>query len=694
MQTAPYPQAEASLSPAQALIAAGQFGEAETALRRILAAQPGHQGARALLAAMALHAGHIETAIELAGQALAGDAAVPDAARVLGMALLRNGDLLPAAQLLRHAVAAQPDVAGLRMELGHAEVGLGRSRAALAQYTQAFRIDRNDSQAQLHFIQMLEQEFRAGLRLPPRPSAGPRAPSTARVSVIVCSIDSTKFDRVTQCYRRLLAEVPHEIIRIGDARSLCEGYNRGVAQATGSVLVFSHDDIEILTEDFADRLLGHLEQHDLIGVVGSTRMAGTTWIDGGWPHSQGRVVHHDRPQGRYELSVYRVAGAVSAGAQAFDGLFFAARRAALERVKFDQSLFDGFHAYDLDFSFTAYQAGLRLAVVNDILIAHDSRGNFGERYRHYAARFATKHAAALAQQPRGPRWPIATVSFDSAQEVSAFAALHLALVQSDRPDDLLHAMDAARPAALHPNTLWWNHLDSTAGDSSAYHDSGNHDLLGLLTSAPTCGLEIGCGAGGLGARLKTLHPQARYYGVELNRAAAQRASSRIDGVWQGRVEDFDPAQLGLQQGQVDLLVLGDVLEHLYDPWRAMLALRPWLSPSAQVLISIPNVRNLALLAETAEGDWRYQAAGLLDITHIRFFTLREFRRLLAQTGFEVRHVECVIDGRLAPLFEQHKSATGTVRAVLGRLTLDKLRPAEFQELCSIQFRIAAAPHGG
>ena len=87
------------------------------------------------------------------------------------------------------------------------------------------------------------------------------------------------------------------------------------------------------------------------------------------------------------------------GIQALDGLFLAARRSLPRAVGFDQARFDGFHLYDLDFSFSAYLAGYRLAVCNDITIAHHSHGRYDRDWRKYANLFLAKHGARLAKSP-------------------------------------------------------------------------------------------------------------------------------------------------------------------------------------------------------------------------------------------------------------------------------------------------------
>jgi GT2 family glycosyltransferase len=90
------------------------------------------------------------------------------------------------------------------------------------------------------------------------------------------------------------------------------------------------------------------------------------------------------------------------GAQALDGLFFAARRSVFERLEFDAVNFDGFHFYDLDFTYRAFLAGLRVRIQCDILIIHASSGSFDEVYLRYAERFAAKFPDNVRAAPSSP----------------------------------------------------------------------------------------------------------------------------------------------------------------------------------------------------------------------------------------------------------------------------------------------------
>lgn len=215
------------------------------------------------------------------------------------------------------------------------------------------------------------------------------------VSIIICSIKSEQFARVSANYHELMSGVTHEIIGIHDARSLCEGYNRGIRQSKGDILIFSHDDIEIVTPDFAARLLSYLDQYDLIGIAGTTRLMGPAWIYAGWPHVHGQVGFINSLTGQLMVQGYDMRGKCSPNAQAMDGVFLAARREVAERIGFDQSTFDGWHLYDVDFTFSAYLAGYRTAICHDLCVIHDSRGEWGEDWQHYARAFMTKHGDNL-----------------------------------------------------------------------------------------------------------------------------------------------------------------------------------------------------------------------------------------------------------------------------------------------------------
>jgi tetratricopeptide (TPR) repeat protein len=353
---------------------AGQMAQAEAAYRQVLQSDPQHADALHLLGLVAYQRQQYAAAVDLIKQAVASNGLNAVYFFNLAMALNACGHLREAAQAYARAFALHPD-------FPEAHYGIITTLRDL----------------------LARDEPVSGL-LPHVPSSMPAAPVSpleGKISVIICSVTPEKFARVTQNYAELLAGEAYEIIGIHDAKSLCEGYNRGVAQSSGEILIFCHDDIEILTADFKDKLRRQLAAYDVIGVAGTSRLIGQSWAMAGWPHLHGQVLHL-RPgtNGPCELCVY--GPPALAPIQAMDGLFFAARRRVLETVMFDEKIFDGFHLYDLDFTFSAYLAGFKLGVCNDIAIAHHSMGSFDDAaWQRYATAFIRKYSGKLSSVSPG-----------------------------------------------------------------------------------------------------------------------------------------------------------------------------------------------------------------------------------------------------------------------------------------------------
>ena len=153
--------------------------------------------------------------------------------------------------------------------------------------------------------------------------------------------------------------------------------------------------------DFAARLKEHLARFDLIGVAGTNCLTGGEWASAGPPYIFGQIAQI-HPQGGFVVRIFGIPGRSVGQIHAIDGLFFAARRSVVENVRFDGQTFDGFHLYDLDFSYAAHLAGFRLGIVNDIPILHASWGPHDQIWTHYAVRFEAKYANRLQVNKRRP----------------------------------------------------------------------------------------------------------------------------------------------------------------------------------------------------------------------------------------------------------------------------------------------------
>ncbi|TAM76079.1 methyltransferase domain-containing protein [bacterium] len=238
----------------------------------------------------------------------------------------------------------------------------------------------------------------------------------------------------------------------------------------------------------------------------------------------------------------------------------------------------------------------------------------------------------------------------------------------------------------------WQLLSMEQGNDlhEGYIDQPRSELFALFEHQPRCVLDVGCFTGATGQAIKQRYRGAQVLGIELNHAAAQVAAERIDRVFERKIEELDFIAEGIQPGSIDTVILADVLEHIYDPWAMMLQLRPWLTEDAQIVASIPNSRNLLLIMDLVGGRWRYEPAGLLDVTHIRFFTKDEIVRFFYETGFNVAKMASAPDVRLNSVVGPAGAATDID---LGKMVLKGVSPEELVELKTLQFLVLAHPNG-
>lgn len=234
----------------------------------------------------------------------------------------------------------------------------------------------------------------------------------------------------------------------------------------------------------------------------------------------------------------------------------------------------------------------------------------------------------------------------------------------------------------------WSLLSHNSDELPYPPDNAPYPLLELVTGEPRKVLDIGCYCGGSGRWLKQKFPECQVIGIELSAAAAKHAAKDYDEVLVGSVENMDfPAD---KFADFDAIIAADVLEHLYNPWQLLQRLHPLLSASGALYVNLPNVRNLTHLALLAEGEWRYQKAGILDITHIRFFTRRQALEMLENTGWKAEDLQFLPDPSFAEQLES-MNIEDIKNLEIGALRLDNLTPLDVLELLSVQFAIRAVP---
>jgi 2-polyprenyl-3-methyl-5-hydroxy-6-metoxy-1,4-benzoquinol methylase len=162
--------------------------------------------------------------------------------------------------------------------------------------------------------------------------------------------------------------------------------------------------------------------------------------------------------------------------------------------------------------------------------------------------------------------------------------------------------------------------------------SARPELLDFLDSwgvNPRRVLDVGCGSGLIGERLLA-RGAAEVWGIEPSSEAAQTARTRLSHV----LESTFPCAT-VEGETFDLVVMADVLEHLTDPWAALSHVRELLNADGHLFLSMPNVSHLSVVLALLRGTWDYTDEGLLDRTHMRFFTPRTTRTLVEGAGLVV-----------------------------------------------------------
>jgi SAM-dependent methyltransferase len=172
--------------------------------------------------------------------------------------------------------------------------------------------------------------------------------------------------------------------------------------------------------------------------------------------------------------------------------------------------------------------------------------------------------------------------------------------------------------------------------SERYYDRASWGVIGAVTPGKHRILEIGCSAGKTGATLKQAGKAEEVVGVDLSPAAIAVAAERLDRAICCNIEETG---LPYPAEYFDYILCGDVLEHLQDPWTALKKLNRYLKPDHFLIASIPNVRNWRVLRDLVlHGRWDYVQAGILDFTHLRFFTKRTIIELFDSAGFNVEEM--------------------------------------------------------
>jgi 2-polyprenyl-3-methyl-5-hydroxy-6-metoxy-1,4-benzoquinol methylase len=204
-----------------------------------------------------------------------------------------------------------------------------------------------------------------------------------------------------------------------------------------------------------------------------------------------------------------------------------------------------------------------------------------------------------------------------------------------------------------------------------YYSEERREMLEFIPAGIKKLLDVGCGEGKFSGMIKQ-ERGIEAWGIEPDKNAAKKAGRVLDRVINS---GFSGAAGRLPAGYFDCVVFNDILEHLQDPYSAVREIKSRIADNGVVVCSLPNVLHISVLRRLLwNKDWKYEDFGVLDITHLRFFTKKSMVRMFTEQGYEVISIKGI-------------NPTRSIRfMIFNILTLGFFRDSDF-----LQFALTARP---
>lgn len=191
-----------------------------------------------------------------------------------------------------------------------------------------------------------------------------------------------------------------------------------------------------------------------------------------------------------------------------------------------------------------------------------------------------------------------------------------------------------------------------------YYSYVRYDVLKMIPDGVKIILDVGCGEGYTSAEAKKTLKASVVVGVEPFLPAANIALKNLDRVLTSDIEVLD---LDYPEGYFDCIICADVLEHTRDPWTVLKKLFYYLGDDGFIIASIPNIQNYLVIKKLLTSKFDYEDSGILDKTHLRFFTLNTIKKMFDETGYEILKIDYNLN-------------SGWKLNLLNKITLGRLTP--------------------
>jgi 2-polyprenyl-3-methyl-5-hydroxy-6-metoxy-1,4-benzoquinol methylase len=187
-----------------------------------------------------------------------------------------------------------------------------------------------------------------------------------------------------------------------------------------------------------------------------------------------------------------------------------------------------------------------------------------------------------------------------------------------------------------PKSISYAGADAYRSKVELYFNGARRDYTAELPRNPDAKiLEIGCSGGETGAIALAEGKCGHYCGVEMFDSAAEKARGKISHLLHGNIETLE---LPWGAETFDVLIMSEVLEHLADPWAVLRKLRPLLKPGGRIFASSPNISHYRIITMLIRGQWTLTDMGIMDRTHLRWFTPSAYRGLFESCEYRVDSV--------------------------------------------------------
>ncbi len=246
-------------------------------------------------------------------------------------------------------------------------------------------------------------------------------------------------------------------------------------------------------------------------------------------------------------------------------------------------------------------------------------------------------------------------------------------------------MEAAESSPRYTQRAAATGIDGASGESrfraGGYYRSSRPELAQHVPANARRVLDVGCGGGEFGRSLKERGAQ-EVVGIEIVERAWELAKQNLDDAILGNIETME---LPFADDYFDCVVFADVLEHLVNPAEVLRKTARVLNPDGVIIASIPNARFCQVVAMLAHGRWKYEDAGILDRTHLRFFTAAEIVELFQSAGLELKGLAplSMFKSELLP-----RNSDGSF--TLGRMTFKPINDMEYEDFLVYQYFVAAS----